>query len=207
MKKEIINFDEIEYNKEISRVKNLVKKINDVIPELMKFEDQVTLEMIQKIIFESEYISKERYNERIKMYCKQFSLNPDKLNFTDHEFIFKLANTAIQYLFDAKREIGFLGYYDTYLFTEGVISFENDQVHLTENWEKIIKEKHTYFTETDSENEIIKDSLEVVRLLNKIASKMGKSQFNLTNIFDYYQYNNYYKLNVSKFRHIAKLIK
>ena len=29
----------------------------------MKFEDQVTLEMIQKIIFESEYITKERYNE------------------------------------------------------------------------------------------------------------------------------------------------
>jgi hypothetical protein len=172
MKKEIIKFDEIEYNKEISRVKNLVRKINEVIPELMKFEDQVTLEMIQKIIFESEYITKERYNEKIKMYCKQFSLNPDKLKYTDHEFIFKLANTAIQYLFDAKREIGFLGYYDTYLFTEGVIYFENDQVHLTENWEKIIKEKHTYFTETDSENEIIKDSLEVVRLLTHIAARL-----------------------------------
>lgn len=207
MKKEIINFDEIEYNKEISRVKNLVKKINDVIPELMKFEDQVTLEMIQNIISKSEYITKEKYNEKIKMYCKQFSLNPDKLNFTDHEFIFKLANTSIQYLFDAKRKIGSLEYYDTLLFTEGVIYFENDQVHLTENWEKIIKEKHTYFTETDSENEIIKDCLEVVKLLNKITSKMGKSQFNLTNIFDYYQYNNYYKLNVSKFRYTAKLIK
>lgn len=207
MKKEIINFDEIEYNKEISRVKNLVKKINDVIPELMKFEDQVTLEMIQNIISKSEYITKEKYNEKIKMYCKQFSLNPDKLNFTDHEFIFKLANTAVQHLFDAKRKIGSLEYYDTLLFTEGVIYFENDQVHLTENWEKIIKEKHTYFTETDSENEIIKDCLEVVKLLNKITSKMGKSQFNLTNIFDYYQYNNYYKLNVSKFRYTAKLIK
>ena len=117
MKKEIINFDEIGYRNEISKVKEIVRKINEVIPELMKFEDQVTLEMIQKIIFESKYISKERYNEKIKMYCKQFSLNPDKLNFTEHEFIFKMANTAIQYLFDAKREIGFLGYYDTYLFT------------------------------------------------------------------------------------------
>jgi len=200
MKKEIIYFDEKSYNRAINNAEKLVNDINNHIPDLLEFEDKVDLKMIRDIL------TKERYNEKMKQYCKQFSVRYEDLKFTEHEFIFKLANTAIQYLFKFKKDIN-ISHSDVYMLYEDILQFEDNKVYLADKWKKIIKDRNTYFTETDKENELLKDMVIVRDILNSISDKIGSIYYSPKDIIHYLMYDKTYILDVHKFRAIANQIR
>ncbi|SFL62259.1 hypothetical protein SAMN05216357_1359 [Porphyromonadaceae bacterium KH3CP3RA] len=204
MKKQLIYFDEYEYNTAKKQLVQFVERVNRAIPIITEIEP-VNEEMILQITDNSDYIKKIRYNEKIQMYCDQFMIPRSSVTFEKHEFIFKLANAAIQYLYRAKEIIGGLSYINSYLLKDKYFVIENNIVTITPDTDKKLRERFTYYAETEKEKKAFDLIQDIISNLNELKEMTGAGTTEIEKLynFDYYG-NKKYKINIKNFKQISK---
>ena len=180
----LIEFDEKSYKSELSTLTQTINGINKAISLLYRFEE-VTLDKLLKIATKEDYIKTERYHEKLKEFCIQFSVQYETLNFKEHEHIIKMGQSSVQYLFDAKKLIGFVEYDKDWIFTDEYITLFEGVVSIAPEAEEKLRVKHTYYTTNKKEVELLDKVTTITNLLNEIDKEFGNQKGNSLFFFDF----------------------
>lgn len=170
--KRLIEFDKESYTKEINKLNNLVTGINKAIEIIVQFEP-ITFDEIKKLCTKSDYIEKERYEQKLQELAKLFSIRYENLNDKENSHIRQMARSSIQFLKDAKKIIGIISLTDEYLLSNEYIIFEESTVKVAPNAEEKIRAKNTYYTKNKKESKLLEKLNSVIGLLNEIETEFG----------------------------------
>lgn len=204
MKKQEIYFSETAYNTAKNALNNFVDKVNRAIPIITEFEP-VNEEMILGIVKDSDYIKRTKFQEKLQFYADQFQIPRNSITFEKHKFIIKLASSAIQHLYKAKDIIGSLSYNNSYLLKDKYFVIENDIATITPDADKKLRERFTYYAETEKEKKVFDLVQGIIDNLNKLKEMTGAGSAEIEKVFKFDRYDSKkYKINITNFNKISK---
>lgn len=190
--KQLIEFDKESYTNEINKLNNLVTGINKAIEIIVQFEP-ITFDEIKKLCLKDDYITKERYQKKLKELAQLFSIRYESLNDNENSHIRQMANSSIQFLRDAKKLIGNVSFSDKHFFTDNLIIFDESTVKIAPNAEELIRAKHTHYTKNKAEAVLLEKVASITNSLNEIEAEFG--QYKSNNLYFYHLGEKRYKIN------------
>ena len=187
--KQLIDFDETNYTKEMNKLNRLVNGINEAMPILTEFET-VTLDMLRNLATRTEidYIDNERRKENLKKFAKKYGVQYNSLTSLNHAHIFSMARGATSYLKDAKKLIG---HAQSYFFRDNLIILDENIVKVAPNAEEILREGNSLYTVNKVENKLLEKLNGITDTINEISAEFGL--FNVEHLF-------YYNIKESKYK-------
>lgn len=168
MKKQIIDFNINSFNEDKKYLLQSVESINKIIPELIANGiTDISMDTIRNIHTNYDKFIldiRDRYIESFK----------EKLGMDLGSPFIDMADKAVENIrnikLSVKRELSML--YGQFIMFDGYLTIENNECKLCDTALDKLKEKHTYYTETDKQNnanEIMQSVLEKLNMLEEMG--------------------------------------
>ena len=203
MEKKLIQFDEVSYNRDIRAINRVADKVNENMNQLIDDND-VTIDFIKKLLCNSDFINKVKYREQLEKFRRNFNLQNVKLDYTNHYFIFDMAKSSIQYLFEIRNKVGSVSYENEYFFNEGLLYLENGKLCISPDYKDKIRERHCYYTKTEKQNQVLEKVKIIETAINEIKDLTGGKIFSVDKLFNPHYYRNEFIFNRQIFDYLTK---
>lgn len=203
MEKKLIQFDEASYNRDIISINRIADKVNENM-NLLIDDNDVTIDFIKKLLCSRDFINKVKYREQLEKFRRNFNLQNVKLDYTNHYFIFDMAKSSIQYLFEIRNKVGSVSYENEYFFNEGLLYLENGKLCISPDYKDKIRERHCYYTKTEKQNQVLEKVKIIETAINEIKDLTGGKIFSVDKLFNPHYYRNEFIFNRQIFDYLTK---
>ena len=203
MEKKLIQFDEASYNRDIISINRIADRVNENM-NLLVDDNDVTIDFIKKLLRSSDFINKVKYHEQIEKIRKIYNLQNVKLDYTNHYFIFDMAKSSIQYLFEIRDKVGSLDYNNEYFFKEDLLYLDNGKLCISPDYKDKIRERHSYYTKTEKQNQVLEKVKIIETAINEIKDLTGGKVFSVDKLFNPHYYRNEFIFNKQIFNYLTR---
>jgi len=203
MEKKLIQFDEASYNRDIISINRIADRVNENM-NLLVDDNDVTIDFIKKLLRSSDFINKVKYHEQIEKIRKIYNLQNVKLDYTNHYFIFDMAKSSIQYLFEIRDKVGSLDYNNEYFFQEDLLYLDNGKLCISPDYKDKIRERHSYYTKTEKQNQVLEKVKIIETAINEIKDLTGGKVFSVDKLFNPHYYRNEFIFNKQIFNYLTR---
>lgn len=203
MEKKLIQFDEASYNRDIISINRIADRVNENM-NLLVDDNDVTIDFIKKLLCNSDFINKVKYHEQIEKIRKIYNLQNVKLDYTNHYFIFDMAKSSIQYLFEIRNKVGSLDYNNEYFFKEDLLYLDNGKLCISPDYKDKIRERHSYYTKTEKQNQVLEKVKIIETAINEIKDLTGGKVFSVDKLFNPHYYRNEFIFNKQIFNYLTR---
>jgi len=203
MEKKLIQFDEASYNRDIISINRIADRVNENM-NLLVDDNDVTIDFIKKLLRSSDFINKVKYHEQIEKIRKIYNLQNVKLDYTNHYFIFDMAKSSIQYLFEIRNKVGSLDYNNEYFFKEDLLYLDNGKLCISPDYKDKIRERHSYYTKTEKQNQVLEKVKIIETAINEIKDLTGGKVFSVDKLFNPHYYRNEFIFNKQIFNYLTR---
>lgn len=203
MEKKLIQFDEASYNRDIISINRIADKVNENM-NLLIDDNDVTIDFIKNLLCSRDFIKTVKYREQLEKFRRNFNLQNVKLDYTNHYFIFDMANSSIQYLFEIRNKVGSVSYENEYFFNEGLLYLENGKLCISPDYKDKIRERHCYYTKTEKQNQVLEKVKIIETAINEIKDLTGGKIFSVDKLFNPHYYRNEFIFNRQIFDYLTK---
>ena len=203
MEKKLIQFDEASYNRDIISINRIADKVNENM-NLLIDDNDVTIDFIKKLLCSQDFIKTVKYREQLEKFRRNFNLQNVKLDYTNHYFIFDMAKSSIQYLFEIRNKVGSVSYENEYFFKEGLLYLENGKLCISSDYKDKIRERHCYYTKTEKQNQVLEKVKIIETAINEIKDLTGGKIFSVDKLFIPHYYRNEFVFNKQIFNYLTK---
>lgn len=203
MEKKLIQFDEASYNRDIISINKIADRVNENM-NLLVDDNDVTIDFIKKLLRSSDFINKVKYHEQIEKIRKIYNLQNVKLDYTNHYFIFDMAKSSIQYLFEIRNKVGSLDYNNEYFFKEDLLYLDNGKLCISPDYKDKIRERHSYYTKTEKQNQVLEKVKIIETAINEIKDLTGGKVFSVDKLFNPHYYRNEFIFNKQIFNYLTR---
>lgn len=203
MEKKLIQFDEASYNRDIISINRIADRVNENM-NLLVDDNDVTIDFIKKLLCNSDFINKVKYHEQIEKIRKIYNLQNVKLDYTNHYFIFDMAKSSIQYLFEIRNKVGSLDYNNEYFFQEDLLYLDNGKLCISPDYKDKIRERHSYYTKTEKQNQVLEKVKIIETAINEIKDLTGGKVFSVDKLFNPHYYRNEFIFNKQIFNYLTR---
>lgn len=203
MEKKLIQFDEASYNRDIISINRIADRVNENM-NLLVDDNDVTIDFIKKLLCNSDFINKVKYHEQIEKIRKIYNLQNVKLDYTNHYFIFDMAKSSIQYLFEIRDKVGSLDYNNEYFFKEDLLYLDNGKLCISPDYKDKIRERHSYYTKTEKQNQVLEKVKIIETAINEIKDLTGGKVFSVDKLFNPHYYRNEFIFNKQIFNYLTR---
>ena len=196
MKKQSIEFKELEYKESIEQLKYVVELINNTIPVLALNGIEPTFDVIKELFTNRKEFVNKKFKEELHKISNNVGLSIDYVmenRFNKTEWLFIGANNKIQFIWNIES----LCYLYYWCFSKKYIDIINGIAKLTNDYLDTLEDKFTIYTETAKQNEILPIIQEIANLYNNLQKNSNKIKIPL-----FYKYNGKYKINGSLFKQL-----
>ena len=167
-------------------------------------DNDVTIDFIKNLLCSRDFIETVKYREQLEKFRRNFNLQNVKLDYTNHYFIFDMANSSIQYLFEIRNKVGSVSYENEYFFNEGLLYLENGKLCISSDYKDKIRERHCYYTKTEKQNQVLEKVKIIETALNEIKDLTGGKVFSVDKLFNPHYYRNEFVFNRQIFDYLTK---
>lgn len=203
MEKKLIQFDEASYNRDIISINRIADRVNENM-NLLVDDNDVTIDFIKKLLCNSDFIKTVKYHEQIEKIRKIYNLQNVKLDYTNHYFIFDMAKSSIQYLFEIRNKVGSLDYNNEYFFKEDLLYLDNGKLCISPDYKDKIRERHSYYTKTEKQNQVLEKVKIIETAINEIKDLTGGKVFSVDKLFNPHYYRNEFIFNKQIFNYLTR---
>ncbi|KAF5077761.1 hypothetical protein DSECCO2_146510 [anaerobic digester metagenome] len=203
MEKKLIQFDEASYNRDIISINRIADRVNENM-NLLVDDNDVTIDFIKKLLCNSDFIKTVKYHEQIEKIRKIYNLQNVKLDYTNHYFIFDMAKSSIQYLFEIRDKVGSLDYNNEYFFKEDLLYLDNGKLCISPDYKDKIRERHSYYTKTEKQNQVLEKVKIIETAINEIKDLTGGKVFSVDKLFNPHYYRNEFIFNKQIFNYLTR---
>lgn len=203
MEKKLIQFDEASYNRDIRSINRIADRVNENM-NLLVDDNDVTIDFIKKLLCNSDFIKTVKYHEQIEKIRKIYNLQNVKLDYTNHYFIFDMAKSSIQYLFEIRNKVGSLDYNNEYFFKEDLLYLDNGKLCISPDYKDKIRERHSYYTKTEKQNQVLEKVKIIETAINEIKDLTGGKVFSVDKLFNPHYYRNEFIFNKQIFNYLTR---
>lgn len=203
MEKKLIQFDEASYNRDIISINRIADRVNENM-NLLVDDNDVTIDFIKKLLRSSDFIKTVKYHEQIEKIRKIYNLQNVKLDYTNHYFIFDMAKSSIQYLFEIRDKVGSLDYNNEYFFKEDLLYLDNGKLCISPDYKDKIRERHSYYTKTEKQNQVLEKVKIIETAINEIKDLTGGKVFSVDKLFNPHYYRNEFIFNKQIFNYLTR---
>lgn len=196
MKKQSIEFKELEYKESIEQLNYVVELINNTIPILVLNGIEPTFEVIKELFTNRREFSNKKFKEELHKISNNVGLSIDYVmenRFNKTEWLFIGANNKIQFIWNIES----LCYLYYWCFSKKYIDIVNGIAKLINDCLDILEDEFTIYTETAKQNEILPIIQEIANQYNKLGENGNKIKTPLL-----YKCNGEYKINGSLFKQL-----
>lgn len=196
MKKQIIEFNEREYNEKIKEMNNVIKVVNKNISILVANGITPTLETLKEVTTNHKEFRKNKFIEELTKLSDSLGLSlkyviENSLNSTG--WICMQAKGKISYL----HNIETLAYLYNWCFDNKYFDIVQGKATLKSDYLDKVREVCTIYSDTTSQNEALLVVQEIAKQFSKLANINGKDV-----PYYLYLYNGEYKINGTMFKQI-----
>lgn len=196
MKKQIIEFNEREYNEKIKEINKVIEVVNKNIPILVTNGITPTIETLKKVTTNHKEFRKNKYIEELTKLSDSLGLPLEYIidnSLSSTEWIYMQAKGKISYL----HNIETLTYLYNWCFDNKYFDIVEGKAVLKSDYLDKVREVCTIYTDTTNQNETLLVVQEIAKQFSKLAN------INRIDIPYYlYLYNGEYKINGSLFKQI-----
>lgn len=196
MKKQIIEFNEREYNEKIKEINKVIEVVNKNIPILVTNGITPTIETLKEVTTNHNEFRKNKYIEELTKLSDSLGLPLEYIidnSLSSTEWIYMQAKGKISYL----HNIETLTYLYNWCFDNKYFDIVEGKAVLKSDYLDKVREVCTIYTDTTNQNETLLVVQEIAKQFSKLANINGKDI-----PYYLYLYNGEYKINGSLFKQI-----
>lgn len=196
MKKQIIEFNEREYNEKIKEINKVIEVVNKNIPILVTNGITPTIETLKEVTTNHNEFRKNKYIEELTKLSDSLGLPLEYIidnSLSSTEWIYMQAKGKISYL----HNIETLTYLYNWCFDNKYFDIVEGKAVLKSDYLDKVREVCTIYTDTTNQNETLLVVQEIAKQFSKLANING-----IDISYYLYLYNGEYKINGSLFKQI-----